>query len=364
MNSPGGWLPEPDFEAPVAKPVRQARAAARWLRARLRRAVDTLATPPLILMYHRIACSSADPWKLCVSPRNFREQMDVVARLRPMPLRDLVARLRAGRSVRGAIVVTFDDGYRDNLDVALPVLERNGVPATLFCTAGYVGRDEPFWWDALAAMLLMPGRLPDTLVLHAGGCTVRWALEAAVEYTAASRAADRRRRSGADPASARLRFHDALWRWLRALDEGERLQLLAAIAAWTDVQYRPEAAAYPLSQAQLRALARNPLIEIGAHTLTHPTLSILPPSRQRHEIAHGKAVLEEVIGRPVRSFAYPFGDLDALTPALVAAAGFESACTTDGRAARRPKDVLRLPRMTVGDWDGDTFSRELSGARR
>ena len=151
---------------------------------RWRRLANAVAQPPLILMYHRIALDEIDPWHLCVSPQNFVAQMDVLRRRRrPMRLADLTHDLEEGRCPRGAVVVTFDDGYADNLVSALPVLEAFDVPATVFCTAGAVGRDEPFWWDRLAGLLLAPQPLPCVLELDVGGQHQRIELHAAARST-------------------------------------------------------------------------------------------------------------------------------------------------------------------------------------
>jgi peptidoglycan/xylan/chitin deacetylase (PgdA/CDA1 family) len=328
------------------------------LRRRWRRLADALAPPPLILMYHRIAEDDLDPWRLCVSPKNFAAQMELLRRTRqPMRLDDLTRELEQGRGPRRAVVVTFDDGYRDNLLAALPVLEAFDMPATVFCTAGVVGGEQAFWWDQLAGLLLGPDLLPPTLALDVGGHAQRIELQAAARHDAADRAADRRRQDDAAPASARLRFYREVWGWLRPLAESDRAPVLEQIARWSgaDGTNVPR----PLSREQAKALAASPLIEIGAHSVTHAALSTLTPAAQRAEIEHSKAQLEALVGRPVVAFAYPFGDQGADTAALVRAAGFRSSCTTEAGSVRARTDPFQLPRMAVGDWDADTLAQAL-----
>jgi peptidoglycan/xylan/chitin deacetylase (PgdA/CDA1 family) len=328
---------------------------------RLQRAWQRLAggtePPPLILMYHRIAQDAIDPWQLCVSPHNFAAQMQVIRRHRqPMPLAELTRQLQQGHCPRGAVVVTFDDGYRDNLLAALPVLEAHDVPATVFCAAGFIGRDEPFWWDRLAALLLAPERLPATLALDVTGRQWRKDLGAAVSYGAAERASDR----SAASDSPRMAFYREVWSWLRPLTEGDRALALAALAQWSAGATVAEAP-IALSQQQLRALAASRLIEIGAHSVTHAALPALAPQAQRHEIAQSKAQLEAMVERPVQHFAYPFGDQSADTAALVRDAGFHSSCTTEHGAVRAGNDLFQLPRIAVGNWNGETFAASLQG---
>ena len=330
------------------------------LRHRWRRLANAVAQPPLILMYHRIARGEIDPWQLCVSPQNFAAQMEVLRqKRRPMRLADLTSELEQGRCPRGAVVVTFDDGYRDNLLAALPVLEAFDVPATVFCTAGVVGGEQAFWWDQLAGLLLGPDLLPPALALDIGGDHKRITLQAATRYDAADRAADRRRQDDDAPASPRLGFYREIWAWLRPLAEPDRARALDQIAQWSSTAGAD--VPRPLSREQARALAASPLIEIGAHSVTHAALSTLTPIAQRAEIMQSKVQLEALVGRPVVSFAYPFGDQGVDTAALVREAGFRSSCTTEASAVRARTDPFQLPRMAVGDWDADTLARTLRG---
>ena len=109
------------------------------LRSGARRLVGRPSTDTLVLLYHRIASPSVDPWRLSVSPAHFAEHLAVIKRMgRAMPLRELATALRSGRRLRDAIVVTFDDGYADNLRAARPILDRHDVPATVFVTAAVI----------------------------------------------------------------------------------------------------------------------------------------------------------------------------------------------------------------------------------
>src|SRR5687768_13579492 len=95
---------------------------------------------PLILLYHSVQRVHIDPWGVRVSPRNFNEQMAVLAaHAQPMRLRDLDSALEGGDIPPRSVIVTFDDGYADNLHNARPVLQRYNIPATVFIATGYVG---------------------------------------------------------------------------------------------------------------------------------------------------------------------------------------------------------------------------------
>src|SRR3982074_3081589 len=122
------------------------KTAAKRSVSRIRRMLNCApSSRPLILMYHRLSTTRYDPWTLNVSPENFAEQLEVIVRTRHvMSLRDFFQRFRSNTLPRGAVAITFDDGYADNLHVAAPILKRFDVPATLFITTGYLDRPE-FW---------------------------------------------------------------------------------------------------------------------------------------------------------------------------------------------------------------------------
>jgi peptidoglycan/xylan/chitin deacetylase (PgdA/CDA1 family) len=95
----------------------------------------------VLLLYHRIGEAGSDPWRLCVRPRHFAEQLEVL-RGSVLPLAELVAARTPGR-----VALSFDDGYAGTLRTALPLLERHALPATVFVTTGPAADGRPFWWD-------------------------------------------------------------------------------------------------------------------------------------------------------------------------------------------------------------------------
>ena len=113
-------------------------------------------------MYHRVARTDVDPWGLCVSSANFAAQLEAIRRVaEPLPLLDLVRNQTDGPLPSRSVVVTFDDGYVDNLEQALPVLREHGVPATLFIATGNIDTP-PSSGGTGSSLLLALGRLPAT----------------------------------------------------------------------------------------------------------------------------------------------------------------------------------------------------------
>lgn len=302
-----------------------------------------------ILLYHRVAAIAADPWSLAVTPSHFAEHLEVLRRhYRPMSL----AQLAAGASSlpRGAVAITFDDGYADNWHNAVPLLRQAGMPATFFVTAGMVGSQRQYWWDELAELVLHGESLPDDLEIVIGEGTLTWCLK------------------GVEPSHRRPLYY-TLWKCMRPLPAAEREGVLERLRAWSD---RPAAAApaHPtLAKDELVALAATDGMVVGAHTVSHPQLSELAAAEQQREIEESKCYLEGMIGRVVDSFAYPFGrrgDFTAETVGLVRAAGFSHACTNLSGLVRPATDRYRLPRLFVRDGDGDHFAawlRQMSRER-
>jgi peptidoglycan/xylan/chitin deacetylase (PgdA/CDA1 family) len=118
----------------------------------------------------------------------------------------------------------------------------------------------------------------------------------------------------------------------------------------------------PLSADEVLKLAEGNLIEIGAHTMTHPVLSNLAIAEQRTEIFKSKTFLEKILQRPISSFAYPYGarsDYTRDTVSIIEEAGFDCACSNFPGFVRKGADIYELPRVLVRDWDGREFIRRL-----
>jgi peptidoglycan/xylan/chitin deacetylase (PgdA/CDA1 family) len=134
--------------------------------------------------------------------------------------------------------------------------------------------------------------------------------------------------------------------------------MVDAIRAWAGDVDAPSDSR-PLGADEVRLLAEGPLVEIGGHSVTHPSLPRLDSREQAREIAENKAQLEALLDRPLRHFAYPHGDYGDDTVALVEAAGYRSACTCDVTAISRTVAAFRLPRIGAEDWSGPEFADRL-----
>ena len=241
-----------------------------------------------------------------------------------IPLEEGARRLAARDLPPRALAVTFDDGYADNHDVALPILDRLGLHATFFIATGFLGGGI-MWNDrVIEAIRLAQGTTIDLQALNCGVIPIGSAAE---------------RRVAIDRVLAALKYRAPSDR-LSAVD---MLCAIARAAPRADLM---------MTRAQVKRLVSAGM-GIGAHTRHHPILTTLDARAARDEIAAGKADLEKIAERPVRLFAYPNGrpgtDYGAAHVELVRELGFTAACSTAPGIAASGDDVHQLPRMST--WD-------------
>ena len=249
----------------------------------------------MILMYHSVAPDEAAPYiepANRIDPRTFERQMALLASWgRVVALSALVDEIAADRTPpAGTVCITFDDGYRDNLTVAAPILAKHRLPATLFLATGYVERGEAQWSDTLH--WLSP---PDCRRLHG------YLLEAG---------------------------HDERMRILDRLQAEERAPRL--MLDWDEAR---------------RLVRRYPLFEIGGHTRDHLDLT-RHPGEARAQIEGCFEDLRRELGVEARHFSYPYGRWCADTRRAVIGAGWRSAVATEpARRVGRSSDRYAMPRV-------------------
>ena len=289
-----------------------------------------------VLNYHRIL---AAPDPLLDSEPDvvaFDWQMQLLKQcFNVLPLHEATHLLASGRMPPRAVAISFDDGYRSIHDLAMPILVKHGLPATVFVTTGHMHDDGSMWNDMILEAVR---RLPATpLDLGMPG----------LPPLAMASLSERKQTAGKltelckyMPLQERTRFTD-------------RLQTLVGANLRQDLM---------LTADMLRTLMRNN-IEIGGHTVNHPILTRIDDATARREIVDNKADLEQIIGRPVRLFAYPNGrpptDFDARHVAMVEAAGYDAAFTTVGCAATAGNSPFEFPRRRPWDTTPLRFAARL-----
>jgi len=312
-------------------------------------------------MYHQVAEAVQDPWGLVVTPEHFAEHLQILRRdANPIGLPALVQAHQEGNIPDHAVAITFDDGYSDNFSNAAPLLEQYEVPATIFITTGYTGKNREFWWDELARILLQPKTLPPILALKLADESQIWQLGSAIDYSPEDMERDRAYKAWEAPPDSRLGFYYRVWAKLRILPDSQQQQAIAEIRAWSNDASTTRSAYRPMTTDEILKLDQGGLITIGAHTVTHPDLSAHSPSIQQAELHQSKQVLENWLDRPVPLFAYPFGDYASETVGIAQAVGFSCACTTGPGSIWRGSDRFQLPRHGVENWPREEFAQKLS----
>lgn len=329
--------------------------------------MDALSPGGVVLCYHRVAESGPgrDPWKLRVSPDNFAEHLEVIRRHgQPMPLSKLTDMMADGKPTKGAVTISFDDGYADNYDTARPLLEKSGIPATYFVSSGAIKSERDFWWDELTALLLHPGCLPDLLELTIGDERHHLNLGDAIRYSEKDIVRDAGINVWEATPGTRLHFYHRLWSLLMPLDSSKQALVLDEIKDWIGQKGTQLATQKRMTHQQLREISDDGLIDIGGHTVNHASLPNSDDTRQAIEIESDKQTLESITESRVTSFAYPYGNHNSATVQRVKSAGYKRACSTIAGHNRCGANQYLLRRMTVWDYDGEELSRKLFGWAR
>ncbi len=304
------------------------------------------------LSYHRIddpgreGLDSYTP-NVSATPEGFRQQMEYVkARYNAITCERLAQWLRGECELPPhPVIITFDDGYYDNLQVAYPVLHDLGLPATIFLTTDIIGSSMTFVWDEAAYCFLHTQKTSAQLPVTG--------------------------RASWSGLQDRQRVLRDWYTRVKNVPEVERRQMVARLASELDVTIPAEAfTGLYLNWDQVRELSQNG-IEMGAHTESHPILTSVPLERAEQEIINSKRRIEAEIGKPVLSFAYPNGRLSDFSNAIkevLRREGIEVAFTLipgPTRLSSAKRDPLGIRRIFVGYQDTlPRFAAKLAGLTR
>lgn len=296
-----------------------------------------------VLIFHRVL-STFDPLRPDEpTAEEFEARMRWIgANFDVWPLSEAAAALMRGTLPKSVACITFDDGYADNHDVAMPILRRLGLTATFFVAVGYLDSGCMFNDAIIEAVRRANGPMLDLSAIQLGQHSL---------------VTDDDRRRVINAILDRIKYLEPARRDEVAHRIVERLGAVLP----GDLM---------MTSGQVAALHRAGM-QIGAHTVTHPILAEVPIDVARDEIVRGRARLEEITAAPVRVFAYPNGrplrDYRREHALLVRELGFEAAVSTAWGAARAGDDVFQVPRFTPWDkasWRfGLRLARNLLGNR-
>ncbi|MFK5978850.1 MAG: polysaccharide deacetylase family protein [Rhizobiaceae bacterium] len=244
-------------------------------------------------------------------------------------------------SDRPFIAVTLDDGYRDNLENAVPVFRKHNMPYTIYVAPGFVDGKADLWWEDLEHIIASR----DTIFLDLDGG-----------------------REEMDTSTSDLKYqaYAELMEYLTsAVDEIRQREIVKDLA----IQYRIDVDTHRRQQimtwSEIEELNKDPLCTIGAHTISHPMLARLPAGDAKFEMMESASVIEAELGERPKHFAYPYGMAKAAGPRefkLAKECGFVSAVTTrHGVVHHEHKDhSTALPRISLnGSFQSQRYVKTL-----
>ncbi len=234
-------------------------------------------------------------------------------------------------SISNAMVLTFDDGYRNNLEYALPILEKYGAPAVFYVCSGHIEQRKPFWFDRLDYAI---SQLPRGIYsVEVGGATFK--LDTRSDQALYSTFRDiRRALKGVVRDDAEMIAEiDRISSEFEGIS-GKRLADIFEDDPWSAI----------MTWDEVRAAAERGVI-IGSHTTGHVRISAVSDEVALRELIESKKAIEQHVGKPCHHFCYPNGDCDERSPELVRKAGYRSAVLAGGGSNLPGMDLMCIRRV-------------------
>jgi peptidoglycan/xylan/chitin deacetylase (PgdA/CDA1 family) len=302
-----------------------------------------------VLTYHRIAEPQTNRFYdpvISATPSSFRAQIDWLCKhTQVLTLEALIDHVQDNSLCREpTVLITFDDGYRDNFDVALPILAERNVPATFFIPTAFLETPQLPWWDHVAYIIKRAQARCFTLPRSLQGNAPP--LEINLERTSRS--------------AATMAIIQALLD--RTVDDERRFLDELASRAKVTVDGESLGRALFMSWDQVCQLAKpGSGFTIGSHSHSHANLARLDENLQRRELAVSKQILETRVGRKIEAFAYPYGwpgTYTSITKAIVAETDYRVAfASREGITQRETLDPWEISRLGVGSGDSAILLR-------
>ncbi|WP_444995800.1 polysaccharide deacetylase family protein [Aliikangiella sp. IMCC44359] len=288
----------------------------------------------LVLMYHRIITDNKaeDPYQLgmCVNGKNFNQQIKYLKKkFEILTVSEVVHCLKNKKPLpKNVVSITFDDGYKDNLTNAAPILKNHGIHASLY-VATDIFKERVFWWDRTIQIFSEARSSEFSIELKDGPQNFK------------------ANRSGLESLLLKL--------WLETEDSKERIiqKLLDENPITTDLTH------LYLNKSELKQITEQHF-EIGAHTCSHPNLELLKDDEIMLELSESKAYLEKILEENVDGFAYPGGYIRDDSVNLLERAGFKYALTTVSGINRFEQNEFLIKRMGMPNSSISDFKRCLS----
>ena len=285
-----------------------------------------------VLYYHRVFGLKEDINLLCVTPIKFEQQM------RYLKKNYEILRFEEEWD-RDGVVITFDDGYLDNFQYALPVLEELEIPATIFVSTGTLENNRELWWDELERLILDDENNLDFISIQDEKYGCKW---------------------NTDTYELKLNCYYAIHYIMKNFaDVNTRNEWFEQLRKQRKTDGHARNTHRALTRQSCMELAESKYITIGAHTVSHSSLARMNVEEQRFEIVSSKEYLESLLNQKIETFSYPFGakcaDFDEETIQICKAAGIKKAASTIPGIWTRKCSDYAIPRNVVRNWGVSEF---------
>jgi peptidoglycan/xylan/chitin deacetylase (PgdA/CDA1 family) len=240
-----------------------------------------------ILAYHRIFPNSYIPdqrssfYRLGITESLFEEHIRYITQHHNcLTFNDAASFMQNRTLPKDCVMITFDDGYKDNMNIALPIMEKYKVPFTVYVCTGFIDKKASLWWYEVESIIMRLKTIDIKLGVH----TFKRDLNEAFEKISL------------------IEEVNNIFKTSSIQDQTKYIEQFRAISDLKFTYHKDF-----LTWDELRAFSKHPLVTIGAHTVHHPALACLNPNEMHEEIFLSKIRLEEELRIPVNHFAFPFG---------------------------------------------------------
>ena len=297
----------------------------------------------VVLLYHRVTDLTSDPQLLSVKPSNFSKHLEILSKKYNVLTIDEFSHYLKNRInfPKNSVLITFDDGYADNFLEATPILEHYKKQALFYIATGTLNTETEYWWDAIERIILNSNNSPE------------------VEYFEMNM---KKYKIQNLSDSARIELYETLLRDMKVMrSESREMKIKELAELFNSTKGRNTHRG--LTFDELKKMDQSESVVIGAHTHFHPCLAAQTFEDQFNEISTSKKILEELLGKKIEHFSYPFGGAvhyNQDTIAIVKELEFEFVAANIPTLMNAKSDRFQFPRFLVRDWEKEEFEHNLN----
>jgi len=292
----------------------------------------------IVFTYHRVGNTKFDYNNTCVSKENFEQQIIYMkTTFKVLSMEEFL--LYSGEEV--VATVTLDDGYKDTINIILPIIEKYNVPITVFVTCNEQEGAE-FWMSDIMRLIFEGEFKNGYLSFEINGEKILLTVK---------------------DINDRYNAYYFLRRLFRERNKEFRRRALEELHKQTNIELKSRVEFCPLDAEDILKLSKSKLVDIGAHTIEHISLAKFPEEIQRTEIENSLKIIQDITEKKVEYFAYPFGDSEDfsdVTINILRENGIEAAFTTKSKIIDEIDNEFLLPRINCENERIDIWKRKIN----